>query len=643
MPVAGLPLLLLLLVRARRSDAQDASSPLELRSSARAAVRTYAALIGTATGREPFESRSRADADRYAATLYKHSLRKLTYPLENLLTLFEARDVLGLSAAEAQNVLGAACRTADLLLDLRADKLAAANASRAEELAAWPEQQSMRCWPVHLYDPTSFKEGSKKKDCVDLLHAPAAQRDFASPQCTKNCDYNSHQIVEYYTGGHLMYALAALGDNLAKLGRASDAARYITAVSECVYDRLFSLHPPFDAQQRVVDAAVEDAEWSWRSYMLTCDPCMNTPQAFNHAGFLAIAVDRLARAIEANGGASHELPGGLKLVERLRAVASAFVAHWQESATAVELDDGATVLRWKYRDYCLPDMTPDRPEDINHASYDVHQLGLLFHRGDNPHGLTLEYMQALMNTFVRVYVLNRSATDFDRFACDQSGTTVDEKACSSGRAKDERVLHAANWLELPNAVLVGSSASSAAIRASMAPLCAAMVTDLLPALSPLLSPILPPSGEATSHRLKLVDHFLELVSQSDVGLFQQGLFVEPGKFQIVLNLARLDDACFADDEGAFDDDASPPPPSPPPPSPPPTRPPCPQPTTLAGGLAAAAQLLSALLAVGMCLSLPCLSRRLRGRHAPARLPAGDVPDDAIPMQAAPPCGCRVFF
>jgi len=407
-----------------------------------------------------------------------------------------------------------------------------------------------------------------------------------------------------------------------------------------VYDRLFSLHPPFDAQQRVVDAAVEDAEWSWRSYMLTCDPCTNTPQAFNHAGFLAIAVDRLARAIEANGGASHELPGGLKLVERLRAVASAFVAHWQESATAVELDDGATVLRWKYRDYCLPDMLPDRPEDINHASYDVHQL--LFHRGDNPHGLTLEYMQALMNTFVRVYVLNRSATDFDRFACDQSGTTVDEKGCSSGRAKDERVLHAANWLELPNAVLVGSSASSAAIRASMAPLCAAMVTDLLPALSPLLSPILPPSGEATSHRLKLVDHFVELVSQSD-GLFQQGLFVEPSQFQIVLNLARLDDACFADDEGAFDDDDSPPPPSPPPPSPPPTRPPCPQPTTLAGGLAAAAQLLSALLAVGMCLSLPCLSRRLRGRHAPARLPAGDVPDDAIPMQAAPSCGCRVFF
>ena len=555
MPVGGLlPLLPLLLARARRSHAQGASSPLELRSSTRAAVRTYAALIGTATGREPFESRSRADADGYAATLYKRNLRKLTYPLENLLTLFEARDVLGLSAAEAQNVLGAACRTADLLLDLRADKLAtrAANASRAEELAAWPEQQSMRCWPVHLYKK-GFEEGSKKKkDCVDLLHAPTAQRNFASPQCTKNCDWKSHPIVEYYTGGHLMYTLAALGDNLAKLGRASDAARYITAVSECVYDRLFSLHPPFDAQQRVVDAAVEDAEWSWRSYMLTCDPCTNTPQAFNHAGFLAIAVDRLARAIEANGGASHELPGGPKLVERLRAVASAFVAHWQEHATAVELDDGATVLRWKYRDYCLPDMDPDRPEDINHASYDVHQLGLLFHRGDNPHGLTLEDMQALMNTFVRVYVLNRSATDFDRFACDQSGTTVDEKACSNGRTRDERVLHAANWLELPNAVLVGSSASSAAIRASMAPLCAAMVTDLLPALSPLLSPILPsPSGEAASHPLKVVD-----------GLFQQGLFVEPSQFQIVLNLARLDDACFADDEGAFDDDAPSPPPAP---------------------------------------------------------------------------------
>ena len=491
-------------------------------------------------------SQQRRHADEFAASHDEDPLRAMYSALRFFTTLFESRDSIDLPAAEAHHVLDAACSVADLLLAVRPTA-----AARESVRTLWAEQQQMRCWPVFVKqykaDPSS---------CLDLTSVVKYDQrvEVAKNRCRANCEYRAHPEVEFFHNGELLHALAALAHVLARQGRSADAARYITAASQCVQDRLFSTHSPLDSQGRVVTAAAADGEWSWRAFLLTCDPCVNSPQAYNHAGQLAVAVHRLVAAIEANGDASLPWarlvvsdPGGpiaprSTFVECLRAVAAAFVAHWQDSARTRVLEDGTKVLAWKYRDFnpssCAHhDTLKDRWEDINHAAIDVEQLSLLFDGGRNPYGLTVEYMQALMNTFLRSYVVDRSATDSARFACDLSGTTTDKKSCGQPtRTGDGRVFAAAKWLILPNTLMGVTSSVPAApsVSVSIGPLCAAMVADILPAVEPLLVRLLRRPAESNQSGLETPN--LPGGARYE---FMRYLYPSP-----IVEIARLPDECI---------------------------------------------------------------------------------------------------
>ena len=426
----------------------------------------------------------------YVATLDEAPLGHLYKELKILTGAFEARDSIGLSASEAQSLLDAACTLGNLLLEIRADRQ---TNPPADVAMLWPEQQSMRCWPLFV------KQSGPHEPCEDLLAVSAQERGHLlrlrdTSQCHKNCEFRAHVDVDQFHNGDLMDALARLGEVLARLGRSADAERYIAGAAECMVDRLFSAHAPLDAHGRLISASAADVEWSWRLWLLTCTPCTHTPQALNHAGKIAMAADQLARAIATNGEASRAwvrsgLPG------RLREVAKVFVAGSRNATRRVRSIDGAQVLRWSYHNYseCPELSSEERAEDVNHGGIDVEIYASLFGGGDNPYGLTLDFMQALMRTFLHGVVVNGSATDYTRFACDIRGETgPDSKSCKrKTRTGDDRVLSAARWLVLPNTLLAAASASTTSLaiptdtRSSIGNMSMAMVASVVPPLAQL--------------------------------------------------------------------------------------------------------------------------------------------------------------
>ena len=426
----------------------------------------------------------------YVATLDEAPLGYLYNELKILTGAFVARDSIGLSASEAQSLLDAACTLGNLLLEIRADRQ---TIPPADVAMLWPEQQSMRCWPLFV------KQYGPHEHCEDLLAVSAQERGHLlrlrdTSQCKANCEFRAHVDVDQFHNGDLMDALARLGEVLARLGRSADAERYIAGAAECMVDRLFSAHAPLDAHGRLISAPAADVEWSWRLWLLTCTPCTHTPQALNHAGKIAMAADQLARAIATNGEASRAwvrsgLPG------RLREVAKVFVAGSRNATRRVRSIDGAQVLRWSYHDYseCPELSSEERAEDVNHGGIDVEIYASLFGGGDNPYGLTLDFMQALMRTFLHGVVVNGSATDYTRFACDIRGETgPDSKSCNrKSRTGDDRVISAAKWLVLPNTLLAAASASTTSLaiptdtRSSIGNMSMAMVASVVPPLAQL--------------------------------------------------------------------------------------------------------------------------------------------------------------
>ena len=288
---------------------------------------------------------------------------------------------------------------------------------------------------------------------------------------------------ESYQAGHIAEAIALAAEQAALRGEHGTAASLAHSVAAMLHDGFLTtdLSRTKVAAPGVVvyvPAAAPEGRRSRYAAMHKTWSCLDQPQALNHgllSAAAAIALLRACAAIDWSLADWHlEDADGTPLDREtylgdLEEYVAASTRYLLDSLNVRETDstnatdaypgpNGTKWYIWKYRDVsgCLEGNAArggreDRWEDISHAYHElkfvanVRALGGDYFGKKGHFGVTEQHLRRFIVTVLNRLIVDRTVSGGNRFACDVSGNTTDEKSCGSSREEKKRHYHAL-WL-----------------------------------------------------------------------------------------------------------------------------------------------------------------------------------------------------